>query len=114
MTDILSALYLRATACGFTDFREELFSPERSRENRAHVIAPRLKAEAAGRGSLIEILRQGGLPDPLDFSTALRLHLLGLGLPRCAVQKRGRKRARERQNHADGSKRERICKGKNP
>ncbi|HYL80446.1 MAG TPA: DUF2225 domain-containing protein [Candidatus Acidoferrum sp.] len=66
--------------CGFTDFKEDFFDPARSRENRAPLIAPRLKAEATRRGSPVETLRQGLSPGALDFPGALRLHLLAVAL----------------------------------
>ncbi len=68
--------------CAFTDFREDFFEPERSRDNRARSLASRLKSEAMRRGSLIWILRQGGRPSTLDFADALRLHLLAIAIQR--------------------------------
>jgi hypothetical protein len=66
--------------CAFTDFREYFFEPARSRENRVDLIAPRLKAEVARRGSLISILRPHGTPATMDFGGALRLHLLAIAV----------------------------------
>lgn len=65
MSRIKAALFTRTVACpacGFTDFKEDFFDPGRSRENRAPLIAPRPKAEAARRGAPVGILREGLRP----------------------------------------------------
>jgi len=64
--------------CGYTDFKEDFFDPAKAREGRASLLAPRLKTELARRGSAVAALRLGHRPGTLDFSAALRLHLLAI------------------------------------
>ena len=74
--------------CAFTDFTEDYLEPTRSRENRVRFIAPRLRTEAARRGSAVEILHKGCRPGPLDFPAALRLHLLAIAIQELLPEER--------------------------
>lgn len=66
--------------CTYTDFNDDFAEPNRSRENRVRVLAPRLKAELARRGSAIWILHRDLGPGPIDFPAALRRHLLAIAI----------------------------------
>jgi hypothetical protein len=74
--------------CAFTDFTEDYLQPTRSRENRVRFLAPRLRTELARPGSAIELLHRGCRPGPLDFPTALRLHLLAIAIQELLPEER--------------------------
>ena len=66
--------------CAFTDFKEDFAEPNRLRDNRVRLLAPKLKPELQRRGSCIATLRQGLGAVPPDFPAALRRHLLALAI----------------------------------
>jgi hypothetical protein len=66
--------------CAFTDFKEDFAEPNRLRDNRVRLLAPKLKSEIQRRGSCIATLRQGIGSVPLEFPAALRGHLLALAI----------------------------------
>ncbi len=74
--------------CVFTDFKEDFFEPERSRENRVRLLAPRLRAERARRGSVVATLSRGSFLPPLDFPAALRMHLLAIAIQELLPEER--------------------------
>jgi hypothetical protein len=66
--------------CAFTDFKEDFAEPNRLRDNRVRLLAPKLALELQRRGSCIATLRQGLGAAPPDFPAALRRHLLALAI----------------------------------
>ena len=82
-----SALF-HCPECAYTDFKEDFAEPNRLRDNRVRLLAPKLKPEIQRRGSCIATLRQGLGAGPLDFPAALRYHLLALAIQELLPEER--------------------------